>query len=131
MQRELIAVAGPIAVDCGQVTIRQDPSSASECAMNAFESRKAFVVRYDFDSQIAIGLAGNVAGYIFAIVYDRMGWSNEGVRWPSVRSKDHHLITTPCPKPVKLRKTASGGLTCFPPDPKAKPNIMSPNAEPY
>jgi len=131
MQREFFALAGLTAVDCGRVKISHDLSSASECAMNAFESKKAFVVRYDLDSQIAIGLAGNFAGYIFAIIYDRMGWSDEGISWPSVRSTNHYLIITPCPRPVKLRKTAGGGLTCFPPVPNAKPNIMSPNAEPY
>ena len=134
MQRQFSALAGPTAVDCGRVEIRQDPSTASGCALNEFQSKKAFFVRYDLqgiDSRVSAGLAGNSAGHVFGIEYDSMGWSKEGVRWPSVRSKDHHLITTPCPKPVKLRKTASGRLTCFPPDPNAKPNIMSPNAEPY
>ena len=134
MEREFLALAGPTAIDCGRVEIRQDPSTATGCALNAFERKKAFFVRYDLqgiDSRVSAGLAGNAAGHVFGIEYDSMGWSDEGVRWPSVRSKDHHLITTPCPKPVKLRKTASGRLTCFPPDANAKSNIMSPNVDPY
>ncbi len=131
MQRELFALAGPTAVDCGRVEIRHDPSSASECVLNAFESKEAFFVRYDLpgmDSQVAVGLAGDRAGRAFGIAYDSMGWSGQPP--PSLRNEDKHLITTPCPKPVKLRKTARGQLTCFPPDPDAKPKL-SPNAEPY
>ena len=133
MQREFLALAGPMAVDCGRVTIRHDTSSASECAINAFESKKAFVVRYDLpgiDSQVAVGLAGDSAGRTYGIAYDSMGWSDEGLHRPALR-KDRNLITTACPRPVRLRKTGGGGLTCFPPDPNAKPNIMLPNADPH
>lgn len=133
MQRELFALAGPMAVDCGRVKIRHDPLSATECVLNAFQSKEAFFVRYDLqgvDSQVAVGLAGDRAGRTFGIAYDRMGWSDEGLRRPALR-KDRNLITTACPRPVRLRKTGGGRLTCFPPDPDAKTSVMSPNAEPH
>jgi hypothetical protein len=133
MQLELFALAGPTAVDCGRVGIRHNPFSATECVLNAFESKKAFLVRYDLqgiDSQVAVGLAGDLAGRAFGIAYDSQGWSDKGLHPPSVGNGDQHLITTPCPKPVKLSKTANGQLTCFPTGADAHPN-MSPNAEPY
>jgi hypothetical protein len=124
MQLELFALAGPIAVDCGRVRIRHNPSAATECVLNAFENKKAFLVRYDLrgiDSQVAVGLAGDLAGRAFGVAYDSQGWSDKGLHRPSVGNGDQHLITTPCPKPVKLRKTVNGQLTCFPPYPDTKP----------
>ena len=107
MQRELFALAGPMAVDCGRVKIRHDPLSATECVLNAFQSKEAFFVRYDLqgiDSQVAVGLAGDRAGRTFGIAYDSMGWSDEGLHPPKLRSEDHHLITTTCPKACEVEK---------------------------
>ncbi len=53
-------------------------------------------MRYDLqgiDSQVAVGLAGDRAGRTFGIAYDSMGWSDEGLQPPKLRSEDrpsHH-----------------------------------------
>jgi hypothetical protein len=131
MDQHLRELAGPEAVDCGRVRVRESPDRATQCA---FKAQKPFYVRYDIqgiDSAVAGGLAAATVEKVYAVEFDSMGWASNGLPKTSKLSSDHHLITTPCPKPVKLLKTGSGRLTCFPPDPNSKPNIMSPNAEPF
>ena len=134
MDRHLRELAGPDAEDCGRVRVRERPNKATACALKNFENKKPFYVRYDvqgIDSAVAGGLAARSSREVFAVEFDSMGWDSTGLPKESRISSDHHLITTPCPKPMKLLKTGSGRLTCFPPDPKAEHNIMSPNAEPF
>jgi hypothetical protein len=134
MDQHLIELAGPYAVDCGRVHVLESPEKATRCALKSFHLNKAFHIRYDIqgiDSAVAGGLAAVSRREIYAIEFDSMGWASEGLPKNSKLSSDNHLVTTPCPRPIKLLKTGSGRLTCFPPDPKAKTNIMSPNIEPF
>jgi len=129
-----LQTAGFPAIDCGEVEIRHDPSAATDCAFKAFDEKKAFYVRYDvqgIDSRVAGALVGDGKGQVYGVEYDSYGWSDEGIKKPSVLSKDRHLIITPCPAPIKLTKTKSGRLTCFPPSREYEHNLMSPNAEAY
>lgn len=133
LDRHLRSLARLWAVNCGTVHVHDDPEAASDCAVKAFASRKSFLVRYDLegiDSAVAVGFAASPSE-VYVVKYDSMGWSDEGLRPTARISDDRHLITDVCPKPIKLLKTKIGRLSCSPPDPDAKPSIMSPSAEPY
>jgi hypothetical protein len=100
-----------------------------------FKFKRSFYVRYDLrgiDSEIAAGMVGKSPDEVYAVAYDiPWGWSDEESPPGTRISDDRHLLTEPCPKPIRLIETPSGRLTCFPPDAKAKPNIMSPTFGPY
>ena len=132
MAARLYRLAGADATDCGTVEIRHDPSAATDCALKAFGKKDPFYVRYyvqGIDSSVAGGLAYDKKGNMSALEFDSMGWSSEGLPKGSRLTDGGHIIMEPCPRPIALHKTASGRLTCFPPDPKAKRNLMSPEAE--
>jgi hypothetical protein len=134
LQRRLLLLAGDAPIDCGSVQVNQDGTSASECAKTALSSKQAFVVRYylqGIDSIVAVGLAGTKSGKIFAVEYDSMGWTSEGLSKRARLQDGTHNVVEQCPAPVRLKETPSHRLTCFPPDAKAQRNIMSPNAESY
>ena len=132
MDQHLRELAGPEAVDCGRVRVRESPDRATQCAFRAFQAQRPFYVRYDIqgiDSAVAGGLAAATVTKVYAVEFDSMGWASDGFPKTSKLSSDRHLITTPCPKPVKLIKNGSGRLTCFPPGPKSRPTSCLPNAE--
>jgi hypothetical protein len=92
-------------------------------------------VRYDLrgiDAEVAAGIVGKSTDEVYAVMYDTpWGWSDQELPQGTRISDDKHLLTEPCPKPIRLIETPSGRLTCFPPDANAKPNIMSPTFGPY
>ena len=101
LESRLLLLAGENPVDCGTVEVRQDPIPASNCAKQAFVSKKAFVVRYllgvSYDSDVITAFAGTKLGKVFAIEYGSMGW---GPAKKPARLLDgkHNLVTT-CPTP--------------------------------
>jgi len=122
-------LAGPRAIDCGNVGIRQDPKAATDCAISAFKAGKAFRVRYDFqniDSSVAAGLVRTPAGKLYGMIFDSAGMTENG----SPKEKPRYFITTACPKPVRIRVTAKGRLNCFPAS-KSHGNLMSSKFSPY
>jgi hypothetical protein len=132
MAARLRRLAGTAAADCGTVEVRNNPSAATNCALKAFDNKDPFYVRYyvqGIDSAVAGGLAYDRKGNMWALEYDSMGWSSEGLSKGDLLTDGRHIITKPCPRPVALHQTARGRLTCFPPNPKASRNIMSPQAE--
>ena len=132
MNARLRTLAGADAINCGTVQVRQDPSAATNCALGAFTREDAFYVRYyvqGIDSEVAGGLAYDKKGNMSALEFDSMGWDSEGLSKGSRLADGNHIIVEPCPPPVALHKSHSGRLTCFPPDPKATRNLMSPEAE--
>jgi hypothetical protein len=119
----------PDAVNCGRVGIRINPQKASNCAMDAFKSKKPFQVRYDLqgiDSSVAVGWVGSANGKVIAISFDGdpMGGGGTSASRQRVNEKA-------CPQPVKLFISPQGRLNCFPSDPNAKRDIMSPTFQPY
>ena len=53
---------GKPALNCGLVGIWENPTIASDCALNAFTRRSPFYVRYNLqgiDSEVSAGLAGD------------------------------------------------------------------------
>lgn len=134
MDRRLRLLAGDNALNCGIVEVRQDPIPASDCAQKALSAKQPFVVRYNLqgiDSAVSVGLARDSSGHVYGVEFDSMGWTSEGLSKGARRMDGNHTIVEQCPSPVRLRKTNSRRLSCFPPDLKSKPNIMSPSFEPY
>ena len=128
-------LAGPDAVDCGHVGIRQSPQGATDCGLKAFSENRPFRLSYQLqgiDSDVAVGVVYTKAGEAFGADFDSMGWDVSGLPKDHVLSAENHIITYPCPKPVKFRKTRTGRLTCFPISKKKQTgNIMSPTFDPY
>ena len=125
---------GKPALNCGLVGIRENPTIASDCALNAFAHRSPFYVRYNLlgiDSEVSAGLAGDAQGNVHFVEYDSMGWETDGLAKGAEITDGKHIYTEPCPNPVALRKTRSGRLTCARGNPNASRNIMSPTLDPY
>jgi hypothetical protein len=130
----LLSGRGGAALNCGSVGIRQNPDSASDCALRALAHRSPFYVRYDLqgiDSEVSAGLAGDAAGNMYFVEYDSMGWETNGLSKGAEVTDGKHIYMEPCPNPVTLRKTRTGRLTCAKSDPNARHNIMSPTLDPY
>jgi len=122
------------ALDCGWVGIRENPNSASDCALRAFAHASPFYVRYNLqgiDSYVSLGLAGDAQGNAYFVQYDSMGWETGGLAKDTEGTDDNHILVTPCPNPVRLGKTQWGRLKCTKGDPSANRNIMTPSVEPY
>jgi hypothetical protein len=118
-------LAGAEAIDCGAVQIKQDPASATSCALNAFANKRPFYVRYyvhNIDSEVAGGFAYDKKGNLSALVFDSAGFAAESLRKGSRLVDRRHIIIEPCPQPIALRKSRRGRLTCFP---ISRRNLMS------
>lgn len=129
-----LSSTGKPALNCGLAGIRESPTIASDCALNAFAHRSPFCVRYDLlgtDSEVAAALAGDAHGNVHFVEYDSMGWETDGLAKGAEITDGKHIYTEPCPNPVALRKTKSGRLTCARGNPNASHNIMSPTLDPY
>lgn len=67
--------AGSTAINCGRITLSDDPREGVACAQTALDAAKPFrliVEREGFDSSIEQALAVNAAGDIYEIGYDSM-----------------------------------------------------------
>ncbi len=119
----------PDAVNCGRVGVRADPQKVTGCALDAFNRKKSFQVRYDLqgiDSDVAVGWVGMADGTVIAISFDGDPMGRGGTS-PSRQRVDEHA----CPQPVKLFLSPEGLLNCFPTDRNAKPDNTSPTFQPY
>ena len=115
--------------DCGRVNVRQNPKGASDCAVKAFHAHQPFRVRFDLqgiDSSVAVGFAGTEQGDVIAFFFDGDPAGKEGTS-----ATRQSVSGRKCPKPVTLFKSPEGRLECFPPDPHAKPTVMSPTFQAY
>jgi hypothetical protein len=115
MDNRLRTIAGAGAENCGHVQKEESPKGATECALRAFKSRRAFYVRYDsagFDSEVIQGIAGDAARNVYYV--DFGDFMDSGMVRPGVTMPDgFHTMVMSCSKPVRLRRTVSGKLTCF------------------
>ncbi len=126
MTEAMSKTAGSGATDCGHVPTGGDNTSASECAMEAFNDKKPFFVRYDLpmpDAQMAIATVRSADGKMFTMQFDSKGW--EKAQEGGTLSADKKIGSVPCPKPDQLRIAGSGRVTCFPPT--QMPSGMSPH----
>ena len=129
MDRRSMEIAGPLAVQCGRVGIWGNPQRATDCVLRANKEGKEFRVRYDLlgiDSSVAAGLVRSPNGSVYGIEFD--GDPQGGGGTHQLRQR---VGVFPCPRPVVLRVTAAGRVTCFGPAPGGRGNIMSPTFAAY
>jgi hypothetical protein len=124
----LKALAGRDALNCGLAApwsraadVTLSATDVSDCALQAYASRKSFYARYDLegiDVPLAVGFASDGQK-----VYEVTWMLNWGGR--------QELNVKDCPLPVTLRKMKSGRLDCFQPHPSDEPYLWQPQPEPY
>lgn len=120
LSNRLKKLAGESSTDCGSVGLGQEPATATACVVKSHADGRPFRVSYAFqgiDSHGAIGFAGDADGNVFALEYDSVGWTNEGLSKNLQLSDENRITTERCSKPVNLRKAATGRVTCFLRDP--------------
>lgn len=121
-------LAGLGAVNCGRVKIRRDPSSATQCALQAYAKGQPFWVIYNiqgFDSIVAGGIVRKSGGALLALTYDSCP---SGCGFSLLQQR---VLVAPCPQPYHLYVNPRGRINCFQPQLSYPRNLMSPNFEPY
>lgn len=99
VQQKLQEYAGTGASNCGTLDIhaaQEQLKSASDCAMQASQGKKPFLVSYEMPG-MAVGVAGNGEGKLFTVQTQGEGSLSSGE----------------CP--AQLRVASSGRVTCFAP----------------
>jgi hypothetical protein len=109
LERHSRLLAGPSGIDCGRVSVRGDPASATKCALRAQAKAKPFRVRYDqmgADSAVAVALVRTPAGSLSVLDYDSD---------PSGGGRLLHgmIHPIPCPVPVHLWVNRRGRADCL------------------
>ncbi len=106
VQQKLQELAGSGATDCGRLQSQaQEPMKpASDCAMQAAESKHPFYVAYDMPG-LTVGVSGDAAGKLYFVQVEQPQNAQPGVK-TAVQSG-------PCPS--ELRVAQSGRVTCFAP----------------
>jgi hypothetical protein len=102
VQLKLQEYSGAGATDCGRLNVRataDQSKTASDCAMQAGQSKHAFYVAYDMPG-MSIGVAGNSAGKLYTVQSQGTGATAA-------------LTSGDCPS--QLRVASSGRVTCFAP----------------
>jgi len=102
VSRKLQDYAGASATDCGRLEVHAPEAqskAASDCAMQAGQSKHPFYVAYDMPG-MSVGVAGNAEGRLFSVQSQGEGASAA-------------LTSGACPS--ALRVAASGRVTCFAP----------------
>jgi hypothetical protein len=100
--------------DCGYVHLGENATEANQCVEDAYRNRLPFIVRYQaksLDSNLVVGLAGDVAGRIVSAKYDSEGWTHPNNDNSSL-VENNHLLLTPCPSPIQFHLSQSGYLAC-------------------
>lgn len=102
VQQKLQEYAGASSTDCGRLDVKasqEQSKTASDCALQASQSKHAFYVAYDMPG-MTVGVAGNSAGKLFAVQSQGTGAAA-------------NLTSGDCPS--QLRVASSGRVTCFAP----------------
>ena len=102
VQQKLVEYAGSSATNCGRLGTHapaDQSKTASDCALQASQNKRAFYVAYDMPG-MPVGVAGNSAGKLFTV-------QSQGAA-PSAS-----LTSGDCPS--QLRVAASGRVTCYAP----------------
>ncbi len=102
VQQKLQEYSGAAATDCGRLDVHataDQSKTASDCAMQASQSKHPFYVAYDMPG-MAVGVAGNAEGKLFIV-------QSQGA------SSSAQVSSGDCPS--QLRVAASGRVTCFAP----------------
>jgi hypothetical protein len=102
VQQKLQEYAGASSTDCGRLDVHATEAqskTASECALEASQSKHAFYVAYDMPG-MTVGVAGNSTGKLFTVQSEGTGAAA-------------NLTSGDCPS--QLRVASSGRITCFAP----------------
>lgn len=114
LETHLRHLAGSNATNCGRIAPRTDVKNATDCAVQANQSKRPFYVAYEMPGgdtgQITIALAGAPDGKLYSVEYNTKGWTESG---GAQLSDDKRMMTSSCPAP--LRVAQSGRATCYPP----------------
>lgn len=128
MQWKSHYLAGLRSVDCGWVKLREDPSKATACAVDANDKGKPFRVAYQiqgFDAIVAGGIVRTPGGKLLALSYDSCP---AGCGFSFLMQSTE---VAACPKPYHLYVNPKGRINCFQPQLSDPKDVMSPNVEPY
>jgi hypothetical protein len=99
VEQKLLTYSGRAATDCGRIGVHataDQSKAASDCAMQASQTKHAFYVAYDMPG-MSVGVAGNADGKLFTVQTQGSG----------------ALTSGDCPS--QLRIASSGRMTCFAP----------------
>lgn len=102
VQQKLQEYSGASSTDCGRLDIHataEQAKTASDCALQASQSKHAFYVAYDMPG-MTVGVAGNSAGKLFNVQSEGTGAAA-------------NLTSGDCPS--QLRVASSGRVTCLAP----------------
>jgi len=104
VQQKLQELAGSGATNCGRL---QSPAEdamkrASDCAMQAAQSKHPFYVAYDMPG-LTVGVSADAAGKLFFVQVER----------PQNAQPDAKVAVQGNPCPSELRVAQSGRVTCF------------------
>jgi hypothetical protein len=102
VQQKLAEYSGAGATDCGRLDVHSAAAqlkTASDCAMQANQSKHPFYVAYDMPG-MTVGVAGSAEGKLFTVQAQGEGASPV-------------LTSGACP--AQLRVASSGRVTCFAP----------------
>lgn len=106
LKPRLKVLAGRDAINCGRASLSSlKATDVSDCALQAYASRKRFYARYDlesFDTVDTLGFAFD-GRKVSAVIWQRM-----------IGGAKQTLVVKDCPLPITLTKTRSGRLDCFP-----------------
>lgn len=117
MDRRLHAIAGENAVNCALKLDKGDSTAANSCIKRSFGKKRAFFVSHtlhDTDWDVAVGLASDGRGNIYAVAFDDAGVSTSGLGSNVELFDNKHIVVVRCPKPIQFRPSQSwNGLTCL------------------
>jgi len=116
LANRLKQLAGEAARDCGFVRLYARPETATACALSIYAEKKPFYVTYvewGIDSYVAMSFASDANGNVYKVKYDSMVVSPSDLPKNLQLSDGNHITIERCSKPVKLRKSADGKITCF------------------
>ncbi len=107
-------ISGRNAIDCGIVPVRGDSQAATDCALRAFSSRKAFRIRYGLqtmDTVMAVGVVSSSNGQLYEILF------SGGAPTGTIDVFRQRFFMNACATQASLRKTPKGRVSCFPASP--------------
>ena len=84
--------------------------------MRAFLRHNPFYVQYDMkgiDAELSDSAAVYSAGNAYGVIFDSLGTDMVSLPKGASTPDDSHTVALPCPKPVKLRTSKGGNVTCF------------------
>ncbi len=106
VQQKLQELAGSRATDCGRLQwqAQEQMKPASDCAMQAAQSKHPFYVAYDMPG-LTTGVSGNASGNLYFVQAQQPQNAQPGATAA--------IQSGPCPS--ELRIALSGRVTCFAP----------------